>query len=207
MDFGTGNPSQDPNRRIDPGYVPNVLPPPRQGSTVWRGAKLAFGGCIVLPVLLVLGLFGCLAVIGGSGDEEPEPPSVVQGEPLTVGDAVWTVTQARQANQLTAEFSEPEQGNFVIVNFDFTNNGSEPLTVDEGSLAVVDSEGRRNGADPDKFEYIPDDRFMFLENVNPGTTTKGQAIFTVAPDAAGFKLEAGDTAVFSDEVGYVNLGF
>ncbi len=33
-----------------------VPPPPRQGSTVWRGTKLAFGGCVVMPILLVIGI-------------------------------------------------------------------------------------------------------------------------------------------------------
>lgn len=211
MDFGTGGKSQDPNRRIDPGYAPNVPPPPqRQGSTVWRGAKLAFGGCIVLPVLLVVGLVSCVAVLGGNNEPEPEPqdrPAVAIGEPVIAGDAVWTVTGARKATTLTAEFAEPAQGDFVIVNFDFTNNGEEPTTVDSSSLAVVDSEGRKNDADSDKFEYITAEKNLFLENVNPGVTTRGQAIFTVAPDASGFKLEAGDTVVFSDENGYVNLGF
>lgn len=52
-----------------------------------------------------------------------------------------------------------------------------------------DSQGRKSEADPDKFGYIPDDRNIFLENVNPGVTDKGQAIFTVAPGSTGFELE------------------
>jgi len=48
---------------------------------------------------------------------------------------------------------------------------------------------------------------MSFENVNRGVTVQGQAIFTVAPDGSGFKLEAGDTQVLGDEVGYVDLEF
>lgn len=63
----------------EPPAVPTVAvpPPPRQeGSTVWRGTKLAFGGCIVLPLLLVAGLVGCLALVGGLGGfDENAPPA------------------------------------------------------------------------------------------------------------------------------------
>jgi len=47
-------------------------------------------------------------------------------------------------------------------------------------VALIDSEGRKSEADPDKFGYIPDDRNIFLENVNPRVTDRGQAIFTLA---------------------------
>lgn len=60
-----------------------VEPPPRGESTVWRGTKLAFGGCVVLPILILVGLVGCVAVVGsfgafdpaggGGGFEEPTP--------------------------------------------------------------------------------------------------------------------------------------
>ena len=49
-------------------------------------------------------------------------------------------------------------------------------------MTLIDSEGRKSEADPDKSGYTPDDRNIFLENANPGITDRGQAIFTVAPD-------------------------
>lgn len=73
-------------------------------------------------------------------------------------------------------------------------------------MALVDGEGRRNEADPDKFGYIPDGRNIFLENVNPGVTDQGQAIFTVAPGSTGFELELGDADLLSDVHGTVPLG-
>lgn len=188
------------------------LPPRRRGLPRWLVFSLIGCGGLILLTLLVVG--GCAALIGGSGgggggeSEEPaDQPAVALGEPVTAGDTVWTVTEARQATELTAEFAEPEQGNFVIVNFDFTNNGSEAVTLDTVSLTLIDSEGRESQADPDKFQYIPEDRNIFLENVNPGVTDQGQAIFTVASDASGFRLQVGDAAAFSDENGYVELGF
>lgn len=42
----------------------------------------------------------------------------------------------------------------------------EAATLDTASMTLIDSEGRKSEADPDKFGYI-------LENVNPGVTDKG----------------------------------
>jgi hypothetical protein len=84
--------------------------------------------------------------------------------------------------------------------------GKEAATLDTASIAFIDSEGRKSEADPDKFGYIPDDRNIFLENVNPGLTDRGQAIFTVAPDATGFELELGDADLLSEDRSTVPLG-
>ncbi len=199
----------------------SVPPPPRRESTVWRGTKLAFGGCIVLPVLLLVGFVACVAVFGsgsredaGSKSEAPkgkEDPASI-GEPVTVGDVTWTVTNARQANQLRQQgapsrYAKTEQGNFVIVDFDFTNNGSDPITLHNDSLALIDSEGRESKADSGYFLYIPEDRRIFLERINPGVTQRGQAIFEVASGASGFTLQAGDATAFTSKNGYIDLGF
>jgi hypothetical protein len=116
------------------------------------------------------------------------------------------VTNARQATELTGEFVEPKQGNFVIVDFDFTNNGDEPVTLDSASLALLDGEGRKFEADPDTFGYIDPSKDIFLNQVNPGVTQQGEVIYTVAPDASGFVLSAGDTQMFGGENVFVDLG-
>jgi hypothetical protein len=63
--------------------------------------------------------------IGGSKGDQA---TVAIGEPVAVGDVRWTVTNARQSDQLSqtgvsSKLAKTEQGNFVIVDFDFTNNG------------------------------------------------------------------------------------
>jgi hypothetical protein len=165
----------------------------------------------MLVVLMLVGFAGCLAALGGGGNEAAEGPEDVPtaevGEPLRVGNVTWVVEDARKVTELTSTYEEPLRGEFVVVNFTFTNEGEEAATLDTASMALVDSEGRRNEADPDKFGYIPDDRNIFLENVNPSVTDRGQAIFTVAPGARGFELELGDADLFSDVHGTVPLGF
>jgi hypothetical protein len=148
----------------------------------------------MLVVLALLGFAGCLAAFSGGVDEASDSPSksalkVRIGEPLRVGDVTWVIEDARMVTEWTSAYEKPIRGNFVVVNFTFTNEGREAATLDTASMTLIDSEGRKSEADPDKFGYIPDDRNIFLENVNLGVTDQGQAIFTVAPDATGFELE------------------
>ena len=220
---------QDPNqrpqeepRRIPTPDVPGIPPPPPR-SGMGRGMKIALGiggGCLVLILLLLLVAGGCAALIAGSGggkdsksgSSKGKQPAVAIGQPVTVGDVTWTVTNARQADQLRQEGApkgagKTEQGNFVIVDFDFTNNGNEPANLSTASLALLDSEGRESEPDSDKFLYIPRDRNVFvLDRINPGVTQQGQVIFTVAPGASGFTLQLGDGRALSNDTGQVNLG-
>ena len=176
------------------------------------------GGLVILGVLFV----GCLAVIAGSGDDSKETGSsdkkgkaeeqtVAIGQPITVGSVTWTVAGARQANQLVQQGvsrnPKTEQGNYVIVDFAFTNDGSEAVTLDNESLKLVDSQERESGTRAELSSYVPQEQRLFLERINPGVTEQGQAIFEVAPDAAGFRVLAGDAQMFSNEQGYVDLGF
>lgn len=189
----------------------NVSPPPAQTGRSWvRLLLIGGGGCLMLVVLMLLGFAGCLAALGGGGDEAAEGPqknpTARIGEPLRVGGITWVVQDAKKVTELTSSYEKPIRGDFVVVNFTFTNEGKEAATLDTASMTLVDNEGRRNEADPDKFGYIPDGRNIFLENVNPGVTDQGQAIFTVAPGSTGFELELGDADLFSDVHGTVPLG-
>ncbi len=196
-----------------PPATPNVnvpLPPPRSGRSWLRWLLIGGGGCLMLVVLVLLGFAGCLAAFSGGVDvtslDSKSNPKAKIGEPLRVGDVTWVVEDAKMVTELTSSYEKPIRGDFVVVNFTFTNEGKEAATLDTASMTLIDSEGRKSEADPDKFGYIPDDRNIFLENVNPGVTDQGQAIFTVAPDSTGFELELGDADLLSDDHGTVPLG-
>ena len=139
--------------------------------------------------------------------EHNEQPVAGIGEPVQVGEVQWTVTGAESTNQLTAEFQELKQGDFVIVNFSFTNNGTEAKTLDSESMTLIDTQGREFQADTDTFMYIDPSQDVFLEQVNPGVTRDGTVIYTTAPDASGFQLKVGDADFFSSESARVDLGF
>ncbi len=182
-----------------------------------RGVKFALIGCGGLIVLLVL-VGGCFALVVGSGGgdsgspSEDEAQTVAIGQPLPVGSVQWTVTDARRVSELTQQDAPPkvaktEQGDFVVVDFSFTNNDSDAVTLDNNSLVLLDSQERESKSSPDEIFYVPKERKVFLERINPGVSREGQAIFQVAPGASGFRLQAGDARPITNEEGYVDLGF
>jgi hypothetical protein len=199
------------------------------------GTKLALGGCIGLILLSLLTVGGCFALIAnveppsdsetgsseaepseaessrekkksGSSKEEQSASTVSIGQPATVGDASWIVTSAEPRTRLTSQFLPTKQGNYVVVDFRFTNNGNESKTLHQNALKLLDRDGREFDPDTDTFGYIPNERNIFLEQVNPGVTEDGEVIFSVAPGASGFRLEISDTNMFRTDKAYVDLG-
>ena len=156
---------------------------------------------------------------GSGGQQEQQKPKPAQprgqssenavalGQAAKAGDVQWIVTNARQATELKSAFGDAKQGNFVIIDFDFTNGTKDAATLDSSSLTLTDNQGRNFEADTDTYEYVDPSKDIFLDQVNPGVTKQGETIFTVAPNASGFVLQAGDTNMFSDENAYIKLGF
>ena len=139
---------------------------------------------------------------------QPAGSTVALGQPLTVGDVEWTVTSANLANQLvSAVDSGTKQGNFVVVNFQFKNNSNEGLTLSSDSLALLDGNGRRFKFDTDTYLYIDWSKALFRFEVAPSDSQEGQIIFKVAPNASQFQLQLGEETPFTNNSGYVNLGF
>jgi len=126
---------------------------------------------------------------------------------VRVGDAQWLVTNARYARQLPSDFGDTKTGNFAIVDFNFTNRGNESVTLDTISLPLFDSQGRQYNADTDTIGYIDPSKDIFLNQVNPGVTQQGQIIYSVAPNASGFTIHAGDLKFFGTEEAHIKLGF
>ncbi len=185
-----------------------------------RFVLIGCGGLVVLVVALVVvvaavgGGGGSQTAGSGSGEEADDQPgatkvnAVAMGEPVKAGKVEWTVVTARGATSLKSSFGGGKKaGNFVIVDFNFNNGNKEAVTLDSESFRLIDSEGREFEVDTDTFEYVEPDKDIFLDQVNPGVSREGEVIFTVAPDASGFTLEAGDTDMFADENAYIKLGF
>ncbi|MGB3635114.1 MAG: DUF4352 domain-containing protein [Rubrobacteraceae bacterium] len=140
----------------------------------------------------------------GSGDVEQQPTAAT-GESLDVGETTWKVSGATKQQQLTSSFDENKEGNFVVVDFQFTNNGSESVTLDSGMLTLIDGRDREFDVDTDSLGFVPPDKDIFLDQVNPGVTKDGQVIFTVAPDAQDFTLETSE-GMFGTNTGKIDLG-
>jgi hypothetical protein len=105
------------------------------------------------------------------------------------------------------QFGEMKRGNIVIVDFTFTNNSSEAVTLDSASLSLIDSSGNKSEVDPEYSSYVLAKKDIFLENVNPDVARPGEVIFTVASGTSGFKLQVANTNAFSGKNGNVDLGF
>ncbi len=214
----------------------NVPPPPPQSTGRRFGfGRMLLLGCGGLLALLVLVVVIAVALVGGnnsstssssssssdqnesesassssSSSKDTETKTVGIGETATVGDSSWLVNSAYPTTQLTDQFGvqPPKQGNFVVVDFTFTNNGNEAKTLSTPIINLFDSSNRKSSPDDDAFLYIPQDKNIFINQVNPGVSKDGEVIFSVAPDASGFKLEVQDTNYFSSAgKADIDLGF
>ena len=170
----------------------------------------------MLLLLVLVGFGGCMAAIIGSGGggEEQSPKDKYEvakkkaapiGETVAAGNVEWTVQSVQQVTELKS-LGQRKRGNFIVVDLIFKNNDDEPATLDSSSLAILDDKGRTSKTDPDAPMYVPTNQDLFLNQVNPGVSKQGRAIFSVAPDAKGLILRAGDTNPFGGEDAYVDLG-
>ena len=138
---------------------------------------------------------------------KPKPkPEYKVGQTAKVANVEWEVSDAYLTNQLKSSFGTQKQGRFVVVDFTFTNNRNEEVTLDPDlHMILKDSQGRKFGADPDALEFVPTDLFIFLEPVNPGVSTDGRVIYEVPPDAQGFTLKLDDVELMEEESAVFDL--
>jgi hypothetical protein len=147
-------------------------------------------------------------------DSKSSPPERLQterqpvgiGEPVTVGSMEWVVTEARRDNQITAESGEIQQGDFMIVDFDLTNNSDQQVRLYPSFFGLIGSQGRRFEIDHRTSRQVPSGRKLFSTPVNAGGKLTGRLVFEVEPRASGFRLQLGDGRQLPQENGYVDLG-
>jgi hypothetical protein len=144
---------------------------------------------------------------GQQAERKPQPPpEYTVGQTATVGNVEWTVTDAYLTNQLRSGFGTQKRGRFVVVDFTFTNNRNEEVTLDpQLHMVLKDSRGREFGPDPDAWEFVPTNLDIFLEPVNPGVSKNGRVIYQVAPDATGFTLTVDDVEFLEDKSAVFDL--
>jgi hypothetical protein len=137
---------------------------------------------------------------------KPQPRYSV-GQTAQVANVTWEVSDAFLTNRLKSSFGTQKGGRFVVIDFTFTNNRSEEVTLDtELHMILKDSQGREFGTDPDAWEFVPTDLDIFLEPVNPGVSTDGRVIYQVAADATGFSLTLDDVEFMEDKSAVFDLG-
>lgn len=141
-------------------------------------------------------------------DSSPEEGVASIGEPVTLGDVQWLITNPKQSEELLSIKGEYEEGNFVIADVSFSNNSNQDITLATPFMTLLDSQGNEFEANIEyNFTFLFPEENMFVNPVEPGATKEGKVIFSVAPDSSGFRLQVGEGRFASDETGYIDLGF
>jgi hypothetical protein len=111
--------------------------------------------------------------------QKPEPQKKYSvGQTAKVANVESTVTDAYLTDQLKSGFGTQKRGRFVVVDFTFTNNRDEEVTLDpELHMILKDSQGREFGTDVDAWEFVPTNLNIFLEPVNPGLSKDGRVVY------------------------------
>lgn len=129
------------------------------------------------------------------------------GEPLKVGDVVFTVHGTSTASSVGGEFGQKAQGTYLIVDVTVKNEGKKAITTDSSffKLKVGDTEYEAD-ATADPFVNQNGGGF-FLQQVNPGVENKGKIVFDVPADVASSKdlILNVQTGVFGTEQGQIKL--
>src|SRR5215218_5731187 len=207
-----------------------VPPPPRAGGAgattaqqqpTWRAGwgrrHPILTGCLgIIALFFLFGIIG--AALGGGGgsvkkeqpqaQKKPKPkPEYSVGQKAKVGNVQWSVKDASLTDQLKSSFGTQKRGRFIVVDFTFTNNRDEEVTLDpELHMILKDSQGREFGSDPDAWEFGPANLMICLEPVNPGLSKDGRVVYQVPPDANGFTLTLDDVELMEDKSAVFDLG-
>ncbi len=137
-----------------------------------------------------------------------EQPTAKIGEPLKVGDVVFTAHEKTSAPNIGPEgLGQTAQGTYLIVDVTAKNEGQEPITTDS-SYFQLKAGGATYEADAAADIYVNEaGGGFFFQSINPGIENKGKIVFDVPADV----IESGDltlnvqTGIFGTEQGQIKL--
>jgi len=139
-------------------------------------------------------------------EETTQDTGASVGEPVTVGEVQWTVTDVRKTEILVSDLGN-EEGNFVYTDVTFVNNSNQDITLATPFVTLLDDQGRKYEADITRnFTHVEAEKNMFAGHIRPGETKYGRVIYSVEPDASSFRLQVREGRFASDEAAYIDLG-
>lgn len=173
--------------------------------------KLGIGCLGIIGIFVIIGII--MAAVGGGGEEETvssenedvtgsETENVEEADTATdedgeqavvfsmnenveVGEMDYQITDMETTDSVGDEFvSEDASGIYVLLTVQATNNGSDAVTISEDYVKLILEESTYE-ADSIASTYANEDGMgLFLEQINPGSTTEGVIAFDVTEDVA-----------------------
>ena len=135
----------------------------------------------------------------------PAEQAMKIGQPLKVGDLVFTVNDATSTKKLTSPLGNKD-GNWVVVNVTVKNESKEAVLIDSSFFKLLAADGSAYETDSDSLMYVENSTNFFLAKINPNLAKQGQVLFAV-PDGAqpgDFSLQV-QTGAFGTEKGKISL--
>src|SRR5215210_8913969 len=148
------------------------------------------------------------------------PTGRVLNESVSTGKLEWTVREVSRRSELHAYTYPPTtlRGDFLVVSFTVKNTSEGPVTLTEGSIALVDRNGLEGRpAASVNSEYVdPKKAILFNERglLEPGEEEEGRVNFDLSvpfdvepsSDLSGFRLQLGDGDPRAEEGERLDLG-
>ena len=183
--------------------------------------------------LIAASVIGSLAAVGVLSDAATSsrvgaqgeaartgPTGRVLNESVSTGKLEWTVHEVSRRSELHAYTYPPTtlRGDFLVVSFTVKNTSEGPVTLTEGSIALVDGNGLEGRpAASVNSEYVdPKKAILFNERglLEPGEEEEGRVNFDLSvpfdvepsSDLSGFRLQLGDGDPRAEEGERLDLG-
>lgn len=169
---------------------------------MFKGCLTGVGALVLVIIIIVI----IVVATGGGGDESSsdssnnegsseesntsedggsEEETYSTGEEVQVGDVTYVINSMETAGTVGSDGLETEaDGTFILVDVEITNNGSEAITVDESYVKLL-SDGNTYEPSSEASGYANEDGVgLFLEQINPDSTSSGVIAFDVNEEVA-----------------------
>jgi hypothetical protein len=134
---------------------------------------------------------------------EPEEQAAGIGDPLKVGDLVFTVNDASMTQELKSPLGD-KTGNWMIVTVTVGNESQEAVTIDSSFFKLIEDDGTTYETDSDNLMYLDADSNFFLEKINPKLEKTGKVLFAVPEGLGATQLQV-QTGAFGTQTGLISL--
>ncbi len=137
------------------------------------------------------------------------PTTYRVGEDVRVDEVRWKILEATDlGNTLKSQTQfikdKTTTGRFVRVRFEVENLSKDMLTFT--GLDLVDDQGRTFKPSSEALEFIPNEEWCVLENLNPNVPQICTAIYEVPANATGLQALVGDLKILGNKTARIDLG-